>query len=209
MHKCLICDDHAMMRDALSGSVAMHWPDAEIILANDFPNAFKLAEHEPDLILCDLGMPGAAPLPGVQGVQAAAPDALLIVVTANENDQMLLALFDLGIAGFIPKTSSGKVVEAAIRLVLAGGRYCPPRLAALAARAVSVLPMQDTALIRLTDRQTEVLQLIARGNSTKDIARELALSPATVKAHTAAIIAALGSPNRTAAAFRAREIGLI
>lgn len=190
----------------------MHWPDADVMTAGDFPACWKAAEARPDLILCDLGMPGARPVEGIRAMRQAAPDVPLLVVTANEEDGLLIELFDLGIAGFIPKTSSGAIIEAAIRLVLAGGRYLPQRVIELAsARGESpALPrLASDGLARLTDRQIEIVRMIARGESNKEIARALSLSPATVKAHVAAVISALGTTNRTEAAFRAREIGLI
>ena len=208
MQSCLICDDHAMMRDALASSIAMHWPQAEITLAKDFPGAWAAAAAAPMLILCDLGMPGAAAIDGISRLRRVAPDAALIVVTANEDDGLLLGLFDLGIQGFIPKTSSGPVIEAAIRLALAGGQYLPPQLMALA-QGRAPAPVISDALARLTERQIDVLRLIAAGLSNKEIALRLGLSPATVKSHVAAVSAGLGTSNRTEAAIKARAAGLI
>lgn len=209
MRSCLICDDHAMMRDALAGTVAMAWPEATISLSADFPAAWAAAKAHPELILCDLGMPGATPIAGVAGLRAAAPAAPLVVVTASEDDRVLLEAFDAGIAGYLPKTSTGPVIEAAIRLVLSGGRYLPVRMLALAVGGRSAIPNPAAAHARLTDRQMDVLRELARGRSNKDIARALCLSPATVKAHVAAVIAALGAGNRTEASFKARIGGLL
>ena len=148
-------------------------------------------------------------------MRTAAPSIPLIVITANEDDRILLELFDCGIAGFIPKTSTGELIEAAIRVVLAGGRYLPPRIADLAregAKQGQAPPdggPRTDQIARLTQRQVEVLRLISDGESNKEIARALTLSPATVKAHVAAVIAVLGATNRTEAAARARETGLI
>jgi len=212
MQTCLICDDHAMMREALAGAVAIGWPDAAVIQAADFPAAWTAAASaRPDLILSDLVMPGAAPVEGVRRLREAAPGAPILVITGNEEDATLLALFDLGIAGFAPKTSKSAIIEAAIRLVLAGGRYLPPRIAELAAgrRGPSEAPGGFVTGPRLTERQTDVLKLIATGQSNKEIARDLDLSPATIKAHAAAAIAALGAVNRTEAVIKARGLGLI
>jgi len=210
MKTCLICDDHAMMREALAGAVAIGWPDAELTQAADFPSAWRAAEAHPDLIISDLVMPGASPVEGIGRLRAAAPATPILVVTGNEEDEVLLALFRLGIAGFAPKTSKSAIIEAAIRLVLAGGRYLPPRVAELAARQATGASAQVTAgAARLTDRQADVLRLIATGESNKQIARELDLSPATVKAHAAAAMAALGAVNRTDAVVKARGLGLI
>src|SRR4051794_3699783 len=204
MKSCLICDDHAMMREALAGAVALGWPGAEVTEAADFREAWTAAAARPDLILSDLVMPGASPLEGVRRLREAAPATPILVITGNEDDELLLGLIALDVAGFAPKTSKSAVIEAAIRLVLAGGRYLPPRLADLAlGRSASTLP-QGSSHARLTERQGDVLRLTAVGRSNKEIARELELSPATVKAHIAAAIAALGAANRTDAVMRAR-----
>lgn len=211
MKTCLICDDHEMMRDALAGAVVLGWPRVEIVQAADFPSAWAAASQRPDFIICDLVMPGAEPLEGVRRLKAAAPDAPILVVTGNEEDEVLLALFQLGISGFAPKTSRSVVIEAAIRLILAGGRYVPPRVVELAVgrpAAAPAAPPPELA-VRLTARQMDVLRRIAGGQSNKEIARVLDLSPATVKAHAAAAMAALRAANRTEAVLRAREMGLI
>ena len=212
MKTCLICDDHEMMREALSGTVAMGWPDAEVTQAADYPSAWAAAAGKPDLIISDLVMPGASPVDGVRRLAETAPDTPILVVTGNEDDAVLMALLKLGVAGFAPKTSKSAVIEAAIRLVLAGGRFLPPRLLELATRDAAPAAPRLTPegfAARLTERQLDVLRLIAAGGSNKEIARDLDLSPATIKAHTAAAIAALGAANRTEAAMRARELGLI
>jgi len=210
MKSCLICDDHAMMREALAGAVALGWPDAAVSQAGDFPQAWAAAAAGPDLIISDLVMPGAGPVDGVRRLREIAPRSPILVVTGNEADDVLISLLELGIAGFAPKTSKSEIIEAAIRLVLAGGRYLPPRIAEIAvARSAGATGAQIAAGPRLTERQGDVLKLTALGQSNKEIARELDLSPATVKAHIAAAIAALGAVNRTEAVVRARELGLI
>lgn len=210
MKTCMICDDHAMMREALAGAVMLGWPGTIIVQAADFPQAWAAAAASPDLIISDLVMPGATPVEGIARLRAAAPNAPVLVVTGNEEDEVLLALFRLGIAGFAPKTSKSAIIEAAIRLVLAGGRYLPPRLVELAARQVGRGDGEAAPqTVRLTARQVDVLTLIATGQSNKEIARELDLSPATIKAHAAAAIAGLGAVNRTDAVVKARGMGLI
>lgn len=214
MKTCLICDDHAMMREALAGAVAIGWPEAQVIEAADYPSAWRAAEARPDLIISDLIMPGSDPVAGIRRLGEAAPETPILVVTGNDEDDLLLALLKLGVAGFAPKTSKSAVIEAAIRLVLAGGRYLPPRLAEIATRNGAAAPVSGSSpasapLARLTERQLDVLRLIATGGSNKEIARDLDLSPATIKAHAAAAIAALGAANRTEAVVRAQSLGLI
>jgi DNA-binding NarL/FixJ family response regulator len=207
---CLICDDHAMMRDAISGAVEFGWPDAQVTQAVDYPSAWEsMARLKPDLCISDLVMPGATPVEGIARLLKAAPATPVLVVTGNEDDATLLALFDLGIAGFASKTSKSAVIEAAIRLVLAGERYIPERVISLASDRTGVPRGKRESHSSLTARQTDVLTRIATGKTNKEIARDLDLSPATVKAHTAAIILALECSNRTDAVYRARDLGLI
>jgi two-component system, NarL family, nitrate/nitrite response regulator NarL len=209
MQSCLICDDHAMMREAITGAVQFGWPDAEVTQAGDYPAAWEaMAALTPDLCISDLVMPGASPVEGVRRLREAAPRTPILVVTGNEDDATLLALFDLGIAGFAPKTSKSAVIEAAIRLILAGGRYLPDRVIELAALRSGRAP-QHASAARLTERQRDILVQLETGRTNKEIARDLDLSPATVKAHTAAVILALGASNRTDAVYKAREGGLI
>jgi DNA-binding NarL/FixJ family response regulator len=193
VRSCLICDDHAMLREALTGAVALNWPDAVVVQCADYPSAWQAAADSHDLILSDLIMPGASPVDGIGRLREIAPDTPILIVT-------------LGVSGFAPKTSKSAVIEAAIRLILAGGRYIPPRLIEIAAGQGGGTPPRTT---RLTARQIDVLRLIATGHSNKEIARDLDLSPATIKAHTSAAIAVLGAVNRAEAVFKARELGLI
>lgn len=215
LHNCLICDDHVMMREALAGSVQLAFPGVAVNEAGDFPSAWAAAALRPELIRCDLGMPGAAPLEGIAGVMRAAPEVPLLVVTANEDDALLLQLFDLGIAGFIPKSSPGRIIEAAIRLILAGGRYLPSRVIELAggregggAPAPELRP-DDIAAARLTARQIHVLELMAQGQTNKEIARSFNISPATVKAHAMAAYMALGVSSRAEAVAKAHQLGVL
>lgn len=213
MRNCLICDDHAMMREALVGSVQLGWPNVAITEAHDFPSAWARAARAPDMILCDLSMPGATPLDGIGGVLAAAPGVPVLVVTGLEDDVLLLALFDLGIAGFLPKQSTSKMIEAAIRVVQSGGQYVPARvLDLLRARGDHTNPvtlLNDEAVGRLTPRQIAVLSHIAKGHTDKEIARVLDISPATVKAHAMAAFVVLGASNRAEAVAKALSSGAI
>jgi DNA-binding NarL/FixJ family response regulator len=209
MKTCLICDDHAMMREALAGAVAFVWPEAQIIQAADYISAWANCLRPLDLIISDLVMPGATPVVGISRMRQLVPDTPIMVITGNEEDDLLLAMLETGISGFVPKTSNSEVIEAAIRLILAGGQYIPPRLLAIASRQSGKLDAQEPRYFRLTQRQTDVLRLIAAGQSNKEAARELDLSPATIKAHTAAAMSALSANNRTEAVIKARELGLI
>ncbi len=202
MKACLICDDHALVREALAGTVRIGWPEARVTTAHDFPSAWAAAPGH-DCCIADLTMPGADPLAGIAGLRRAAPDIAILVVTGTEDDRLLLDLLALGIAGFAPKTASVAIIEAALRLIEAGGRYLPSRLLEIA----TAKPAAPRAL--LSDRQLGVLRLAANGQSNKEIALALGLAAATVKTHLATIQAILGTRNRTDTASRARALDLL
>lgn len=214
MKSCLICDDHALVREALGGAIEIGWPEAILDFAENFTEAIGKAQNQPELIICDLIMPGAAPLAGIDGIIKAAPEALILVVTGTEDDALLLDLLDKGVAGFTPKSASTALIEAAIRLIMAGGRYLPPRLADIAAARIedgTVRPVRDDAARlaeRLSLRQMDVLKLVATGKSNKEIARALNLAPSTVKTHLGYVMAALNANNRTDASIKARMLNL-
>jgi DNA-binding NarL/FixJ family response regulator len=226
MNTCLICDDHALVREALAGTVKMAWPNAEISVAGDFPSAWASAAGQPELCIADLIMPGATPLLGIQGIMSAAPNTKILVVTGTEDDALLMGLLKFGVAGFAPKTASGSIIEAAIRLILAGGRYFPPRLADLASSWVDAPTsspkrrvndntlnnerdrLEASALAQLTSRQIDVLKLVSEGQSNKEIARALGLAPSTVKTHLEHLMETLGVANRTEAATKIKSLKL-
>lgn len=208
MRSCLIADDHPLVRDALAATVAARWPDAMLLQAGDFPAAWAAAAQAPDLCLADLDMPGASPLTGVAGLRAAAPGMKILVITGSYDDAMMLDLLARGVDGFASKSMPADVIAAAIALVMAGGRYLPPRLAEMHVPAAPP-PGAPVPLRGLSARQVEVVRLIAEGCSNKDIARLLGIAPATIKTHVAQLIGILGAANRTDAAMRARAMGLL
>lgn len=203
MQSCLIADDHALFRGAVAGLISNRWPDAVIEEAVDFPSAWKKAAQlqTPALIVVDLDMPGAKPRAGIAGVQTAAPGANIIVLTGLSDDRLLRDLLATGIVGFAHKNASPGVLTAAFELVIAGGRYLPPRVAEL-------LVADDPISSALSPRQREVLSLVAEGRSNKEIAIVLGVAPGTVKTHVAQLLTAIGATNRTEAAARARAAGI-
>lgn len=211
--RIMICDDHSLLRDALSMTLTTAYPEAEILQASDFIQAWTLSECLPDLVVCDLGMPGSGGSEGIARLLEITPKSRLIVLTGQEDDHTLLEVLALGVHGFVTKSTESSVIEAAVRLVMAGGTYLPHRMLELSVRAASTAPAKTetvtTDLGRLSQRQLEVLGHLVMGQSNKEIARNLEISPATVKSHVAHIIACLGATNRTEAALKARELGLL
>ena len=205
MESCLIADDHALVRDALAISVSSRWPSAAIWEAADYPAAWRQAERQPHLCLMDLGMSGSEPRLGIARLRQIAPEAHIVIVTATNDDALMLALIEDGVAGFVSKSANTAIILAAIELVLAGGRYFPPLVAKIAQESRN----PSAAISRLTARQIDVLGLIQKGETNKGIARALGISPDTVKIHIAQAMSALGAVNRTDAALKARNAGVI
>jgi DNA-binding NarL/FixJ family response regulator len=205
VESCLIADDHALVRDALAVAVASRWPATVIWEAADYPAAWQQAEKQPDLCLMDLGMQGSEPRSGVARLRQVAPDAQIVIVTATNDEALMLALIEDGVAGFVSKSASTAIILAAVELVLAGGRYFPPLLAEIAQASRN----PGVAVSRLTARQIDVLRLVQKGETNKGIARVLGISPDTVKIHIAQAMSALGAVNRTDAALKARNEGVI
>lgn len=207
MRRCLICDDHPLVLDALAITLGSRWPDMPIDTASDFDAALQFTENPPELILADLSMPGNEPLAGIKALRKTYPQAKTLVFSGLVDDALLLDLVSLPVNGFVAKTASPAVIIAAIELVLAGGLYLPQRIAELASR--HRYGGGGDAPLRVTGRQREVLKLLATGQSNKEIAIALGLSPATVKTHVAQAMATIGAANRAEAAARAINLGLI
>ncbi|OYU34521.1 response regulator transcription factor [Novosphingobium sp. PASSN1] len=216
----LACDDHPLVRSALA-LVLEDIVSGPVLTAQDYAGAWAHAEARDDIEIAvvDLHMPGIGGLEGLAGLRERAPYTRIVVLTGSDSDDDLLAVLALGVEGFVPKSVEPGVVEAAIRLVMAGGRYLPARVAELAAQSPAAAPASapraatappiEAPLGRLSSRQRDVLDQMARGRANKEIAQLLGLSPATVKTHVAHIIAVVGASNRTEAATRARELGLV
>ena len=208
--KLLIVDDHAVVREGLAAMLRHAEAITEVLQADSGEAGLALARSHPDLavVMLDLAMPGMAGTAAVMAFGAARPDVPIIVISASEYPGDAQSALDAGALGYVPKSASPKTILLALNLVLAGEMYLPPLLLGSGALSHSG-ERRALALPPLTDRQTDVLAMLAKGESNKGIANALHLSDKTVKAHVTAIFKALNVSNRTQAAHRAREAGLI
>jgi DNA-binding NarL/FixJ family response regulator len=213
--KILVVDDHPLMREAVQSVVARLEPGATVLAAADSERGFAIAAAGPDLdlVLLDLNIPGLAGIPGLKAWRRRYPGVPVVVLSSADDRPTVLAAIGAGAAGFIPKSSPNEVLLGALQLVLAGGKYLPPEALAPAAgpgarpaRAAENVRSLET--LGLTDRQAQVLKLLAAGKSNKLICRELDLAERTVKAHISAVFRALGVTTRTQAALAAARLGL-
>ena len=215
--KILIADDHELFRDGLRHVLEQLESDVQVVEASDYPQAIAAAEAEEniDVVLLDLAMPGMPWGEGLKALRERLPPAVpLVVLSASDDRRHVLQAVNLGAAGFIPKTSSSRVMLSALKLVLSGGVYLPPALleqggAGLNAGETLGIPFgAENSASFLTPRQREVLALLGQGKSNKEIARVLQLAEGTVKLHVTAILKALNVNNRTRAVVAASQLGL-
>jgi len=212
--KILICDDHPLFRAGLRLVLGDLDDSTELLDAASAEETFRIADAEPDLdlVLLDLGMPGMDGLAALGVLRERFPALPVVIVSASERHADVRAAIDRGAAGFIPKSSSAPVLLAALRLVLSGGVYLPPLvLATSTAAAPASSPAADRRRERaaaLTPRQLEVLDLMAKGRTNREICEALGIAEGTTKAHVATILEALDVANRTEAAAVMRDLGL-
>ncbi len=210
--RTLIADDHALFRDGLRLQLESHDPSMQVLEAADFDAVFEQVRETdpPNLILIDLAMPGMDWRQALPLLRKRCPDAAVVIVSASDAREDILAALNSGAAGYIPKSSPGKVMLRALELVLSGGIYVPPEVLSWVGRTGKPAAASEiTVAHSLTPRQNEVLSLMAEGQSNKKIARALDLSEGTVKLHVAAVLKALGADNRTQAVLVAVRTGVL
>ena len=208
--KIVVCDDHALLREAIGGVLKELVPDASVIEAADGRHMARLIAEDPhiDLLLLDLNLPDQDGLTILRDLRQRHPEITVVVLSAFQDRETVRRTLRLGALGFIPKNTERDVVLNALRLVLSGGIYIPvqaldggePHAAQHVAPATAgdlraCLPPR----LGLTARQMEVLALVMEGKSNKAISRALCLAEHTVKNHMTAILKALQVTSRTEA----------
>jgi DNA-binding NarL/FixJ family response regulator len=214
MIRVLLADDEPLVRAGVRAILAT---DAEIDLiaeAADGRAAIDLVQrHRPDVAVLDVRMPGTDGLHATAEIRRTVPSTSVIVLTTFGQDDYILAALGGGASGFLVKSGDPEELIAAVRAVAGGAAYLSPKVAArvVAHLAVAGADRHATArrhLAQLTEREREVLRLVAGGLSNGQIARRLHVVEGTVKGHVSSILASLGVPNRAAAAVIAHEAGL-
>ena len=209
MTTLLIADDHPLFREALRGAVARILPGAQLHEADSVDALYALVEAVPDadLLLLDLNMPGAQGFSALVHLRALHPQLPIVVVSAREDPATMRRALDHGALGFIPKSVDAATLGDALTHVLEGGRWAP--VAAQSAPAASDDEHDAAQRLReLTPQQFRVLQMLGTGLLNKQIAFELGVSEATIKAHMTAILRKLGASNRTQAVLIAGKLAL-
>jgi DNA-binding NarL/FixJ family response regulator len=209
--RLLICDDHALFREGLELVLAQLEAGAELASFGDAESALAhvATDSDYDLVLLDLGLPGMNGIEALERLRNAHPELPVVVLSASEQPEDVRAAIDRGAAGFIPKSTRGSVLLGALRLVLAGGVYVPPLMMAAGESATTAAtPAPKARRHELTERQVDVLRLLARGLTNREISGVLKIAEGTVKTHVLHLFEALDVTNRTEAAMRMHELGL-
>jgi len=225
--KLLLADDHNLFRDALVEYIIRADPQAEIAVAKDYHEAIEIMDKDPaqDLVLLDLTMPGMNGMKSFSDFRTKYPDVPLSLMSGTAEPEHVNEAIELGAVGYFPKTLSGKALVSAIQLVLNGERFIPidnvthavvssyksdPGISPLGQMAGQMkqdnIPNHD---INLTPKEAEVLTHLAKGATNKHIADELNVQVVTVKLHVRGICRKLEVANRTQAALKAKELGLV
>ena len=206
-YRLVIADDHPLFRGALREAVSGVFGRTEIAEAGSFDEVSKLLDKggEVDLILLDLSMPGVRGFSGLMYLRAQYPSVPVVVVSANDDPSVIRRCMDFGASGFIPKTLGIEAMRSAIMRVLKGGVWTPPDVD-LAAGSDAESAALMARLSTLTPQQVRVLMMLSEGLLNKQIAYQLDVSEATVKAHVSAILQKLGVESRTQAVIAAAKI---
>lgn len=208
----ILADDHALVREGLRPFLEDISGGSRVLEAENFERALSLSNKSSDLILIilDLAMPGMDGLSGAQHMMEAHPNVPIVILSGTHDQALIMRAFNLGIAGFIPKSAGSELMMNALHLILAGERYMPPALIVgdgeLEQPAAETVALDDppqitesTATARLSARERTVLELLVGGMTNKEIARALDLQEATVKIHVKNIYRKMGVGNRAQA----------
>jgi DNA-binding NarL/FixJ family response regulator len=203
--RVVIADDHPLVRRALAESLHRVLSGAEIAEVGSLGEAMSALDRgDTDLLLLDLQMPGMNGLASLSGVRSAYPAVPILVVSANEDPLIMREVLEFGASGFLPKSTPVAEIGAAVEAILAGGIWLPE------AASAAYLDESESELAQriaeLTPQQRRVLMLLTDGKPNKQIAFELAVTEATVKAHLSQIFRKLGVRSRTQAVITARRL---
>jgi DNA-binding NarL/FixJ family response regulator len=201
----LLADDHPVVREGLRGMLDAEPGITVVAEAGSGPEAVAMTrQHRPQVVLMDLRMPGGDGVAATADIRAESPATRVVVLTTYETDTDIIRAVEAGASGYLLKDTTRADLVGAIRAAARGETVLAP---AVAGRLVSHLrrPQADP----LSGRETDVLRLVAAGNTNADIGRALFISEATVKTHLLRAFAKLGVSDRTAAVTKAIELGML
>jgi DNA-binding NarL/FixJ family response regulator len=209
--KILLCDDQAVIRDGLEMLLNLEKDFQVVGAAQDGAEAVELAaQKQPDLILMDLKMPIMNGIEATREIHAKFPNIKILVLTTYDDDEWVFDAIRAGASGYLLKDTPRQKIVEAIRGTVEGKSFVDPAVAGKLLNQVASKQTQPTSILtdKLTERELDVLRLIAKGINNSEIANQLHLSEGTVRNHVSAILEKLGVSDRTQAAVIAIQHGL-
>lgn len=195
--KILLADDHGLFRDSMSVWLKQLNDELTFSFAESYQDVANLlhASQDYNLVMLDLGMPGMQGILSIKQLCAMAGNTPVLIVSADEDSGAIQSAIDAGAAGYVTKSSSGEMILDVVQVVISGGRCFPIEI-----------QQSSSSLDAFSDKQQQLLALLAEGNSNKYIAGELCLSEGTVKQYLNQLYRLLEVDNRTQASIKARKI---
>ena len=211
--RILIADDHPLLREALC-QVFSNQKDMEIVgEANNGEEAIKLTSQlKPDILVMDIMMPKLDGLEASRQIKKIAPNTAILILTAYDDDNYVLGLLEAGATGYLLKSAKGQDLVEAVRAIRAGESVLHPKIIERLLKQAMAKPTEGVdRKIKdlLSDRETEMMKLLATGMSNKEIAEKLYLSLRTVKAHMSNIFTKMNVASRSEALVEALRTGLL
>ncbi len=212
--RVLLADDQALFREGIRTLLSVQ-PDIEVVgEASDGEEAIQLAAKlRPAVVLMDLQMPRLDGVEATRLLRDLVPNCRVIVLTTFEDDEYVFAGLRAGAVGYLLKDTSAEALVQAIRAAVRGESFIQPSVAAKVvaefSRLADQVPRAEPLAESLSDRELEVLRLVSKGATNREIASTLVIAEGTVKNHMTSILGKLGVRDRTQAALKAREVGLI
>ena len=207
--RIFIADDHAIVREGLRALLATE-PDLELVgeASDGIQAVSKVHALKPDVILLDMVMPRMDGLEAIVEIKKSWPEAKIIVLTSFSDDEKVFSAIRSGALGYLLKESSPQDLLQAIHSVARGEGFLSPTIASKVMREINQPPKLPPTKDPLTEREVEILQLVAKGLTNDEIAEKLVVSERTVRTHVSNILAKLQLANRTQAALYALKEGL-
>jgi DNA-binding NarL/FixJ family response regulator len=211
MIRVIVCDDQEIVCQGLT-TILNNDPQIQVIATanNGLDVQSQVATHQPDLVLMDLKMPGMNGIQATQKIRSSFPNVKILILTTYDDDEWLFDAIRAGAAGYLLKDTPADNLIKAIKGTIEGETYLDPNVAGKVLNKVATQQQVTPAShIQMSEREMDVLQLLARGLTNADIARELYLSEGTVRNYTSAIFTKLGVNDRTQAVLAALRYGLV
>lgn len=205
----LIVDDHPLYSDALESALELMFEGCDIRKAQTLKEALATADtgFDPDLVMFDLKLPDVTGVSGFKTLRNRLPDTRILVISSLASVELVQSLLSEGAAGFLPKDTSASQLREVLAQIAAGGTFVPKdfRKAEVKESESLAAEFDHPKLAELTPQQQRIMRLICKGKPNKEIAYELSLAEATVKAHITALLRRLGARNRTEAVVVVEE----